>query len=79
MYILFLQRSDVHVKSGGRPPVDPHFFQLSTNYRSHSGIVNAAAFVVKLLDSYFQHSIDSLAPEVAHVDVRASANPADCH
>ncbi|KAG8960167.1 hypothetical protein FRC05_007045 [Tulasnella sp. 425] len=84
-FLYRLERSDVHVKSGGRPPVDPHFFQLSTNYRSHSGIVNAAAFVVKLLDSYFQHSIDSLAPEVAHVDVEAHkpvffsgmSNPAD--
>ncbi|KAG8900068.1 hypothetical protein FRC00_014670 [Tulasnella sp. 408] len=67
-FLYRLERSDIHVRSGGRLPIDPHFFQLSTNYRSHSGIVNAAAFVVKLLDSYFRHSIDSLAPEVAHVD-----------
>ncbi|KIO30552.1 hypothetical protein M407DRAFT_20440 [Tulasnella calospora MUT 4182] len=70
-FLYRLERSDIHVKSGNRLPIDPHFFQLSTNYRSHSGIVNAAAFVVKLLDSYFRHSIDSLAPEVAHVDVKA--------
>ncbi|KAG9016354.1 hypothetical protein FRB90_003159 [Tulasnella sp. 427] len=68
-FLYRLEREDAHVKRGGRPPVDPHFFQLSTNYRSHSGIVNAAAYVVRLLDSYFQYSIDSLAPEVAHVDV----------
>ncbi|KAG8937466.1 hypothetical protein FRC00_005252 [Tulasnella sp. 408] len=68
-FLYRLERDDGHVKRGGRPPVDPHFFQLSTNYRSHGGIVNAAAFIVSLLDSYFQHSIDSLAPEVAHVDV----------
>ncbi|KAG8912744.1 hypothetical protein FRC00_003886, partial [Tulasnella sp. 408] len=43
--------------------------ELSTNYRSHGGIVKAAAFIVKLLDSYFQRSIDSLTPEAAHVDV----------
>ncbi|KAG8948841.1 hypothetical protein FRC04_009306 [Tulasnella sp. 424] len=68
-FLYRLEREDAHVKRGGRPPIDPQFFQLSTNYRSHSGIVNAAAFIVSLLDSYFQHSIDSLAPEVAHVDV----------
>ncbi|KAG8937463.1 hypothetical protein FRC00_005249 [Tulasnella sp. 408] len=68
-FLYRLEREDVHVKRGGRPPVDPAFFQLSTNYRSHGGIVKAAAFIVSLLESYFQHSIDSLAPEVAHVDV----------
>ncbi|KAG9047260.1 hypothetical protein FS837_002663 [Tulasnella sp. UAMH 9824] len=68
-FLYRLEREDVHVKRGGRPPIDPKFFQLSTNYRSHSGIVNAAAFIVDLLNSYFQHSIDSLAPEVANVDV----------
>ncbi|KAG9047262.1 hypothetical protein FS837_002665 [Tulasnella sp. UAMH 9824] len=68
-FLYRLERNDVHVRGGGRPPVDPDFFQLSTNYRSHSGIVNAAAFIVKLLDLYFKHSIDTLAPEVAHVDV----------
>ncbi|KAG8939076.1 hypothetical protein FRC04_007029 [Tulasnella sp. 424] len=68
-FLYRLERNDAGVRGGGRLPVDPNFFQLSTNYRSHSGIVNAAAFIVKLLDTYFKHSIDSLAPEVAHVDV----------
>ncbi|KIO30551.1 hypothetical protein M407DRAFT_20439 [Tulasnella calospora MUT 4182] len=84
-FLYRLERNDVHVRGGGRPPVDPDFFQLSTNYRSHSGIVNAAAFIVKLLDLYFKHSIDTLAPEVAHVDVdihkptffSSMTNPAD--
>ncbi|KAG8942983.1 hypothetical protein FRC04_003269 [Tulasnella sp. 424] len=66
-----LERQDVNVKRGARKPVDPYFFQLSTNYRSHSGIVDAAAFIVSLIDSYYPHSIDSLAPEVSVVDVSA--------
>ncbi|KAG8931119.1 hypothetical protein FRC00_000874 [Tulasnella sp. 408] len=53
-FLYRLERNDTH---------------LSTNYRSHGGIVKAAAFIVKLLDSYFQRSIDSLTPEAAHVDV----------
>lgn len=71
MYIP-LQREDSYVKRGSRKAVDPRFFQLSTNYRSHSGIVNVAAFIVKLIDSYFQYSIDTLMPEVSLVDVTLS-------
>ncbi|KIO30541.1 hypothetical protein M407DRAFT_20429 [Tulasnella calospora MUT 4182] len=76
-FLYRLEREDAHVKRGGRPPIDPRFFQLSTNYRSHSGIVKAAAFIVDLLNSYFQHSIDSLAPEVANVDVCGNATRFD--
>ncbi|KIO30548.1 hypothetical protein M407DRAFT_20436 [Tulasnella calospora MUT 4182] len=84
-FLYRLERNDTHVRGGRRVPVDPHFFQLSTNYRSHGGIVKAAAFIVKLLDSYFQRSIDSLAPEAAHVNVSIHkptffsdmSNPAD--
>ncbi|KAG9047264.1 hypothetical protein FS837_002667 [Tulasnella sp. UAMH 9824] len=67
-FLYRLERDDVEVKSGAREAVDPHFFQLSTNYRSHGGIVQAAAFIVHLLTTYFPHSIDPLAPEVPHVD-----------
>ncbi|KAG9016355.1 hypothetical protein FRB90_003160 [Tulasnella sp. 427] len=70
-FLYRLERDDPNVKTGRRREIDPHFFQLSTNYRSHSGIVNVAAFVVKLLDQYFPHSIDSLTPEVSLVDVSA--------
>ncbi|KAG8942986.1 hypothetical protein FRC04_003272 [Tulasnella sp. 424] len=66
-----LEREDSYVRRGSRKAVDPRFFQLSTNYRSHSGIVNVAAFIVKLIDSYFQYSIDTLMPEVSLVDVSA--------
>ncbi|KAG8902421.1 hypothetical protein FRC00_008572 [Tulasnella sp. 408] len=37
--------------------------------RGDPGIVNAAAFLVHLISSYFGYSIDSLAPEVPPVDV----------
>lgn len=68
---IFLQREDVNVKRGSRKPIDPQFFLLSTNRRSHRGIVNVAAFIVSLLDQYFQHSIDTLPPEVPFLDVRS--------
>ncbi|KIO30560.1 hypothetical protein M407DRAFT_38186, partial [Tulasnella calospora MUT 4182] len=66
-FLYRLEREDANVKRKSRRPVDPRFFQLATNYRSHSGIVNAAALLVRLIDSYFQHSIDSLTPEVSLV------------
>ncbi|KAG8926503.1 hypothetical protein FRC01_008764 [Tulasnella sp. 417] len=70
-FLYRLERDDPNVKRGSRRAIDPKFFQLSTNYRSHSGIVNVAAFIVRLLDQYFPHSIDSLTPEVSLVDVSA--------
>lgn len=57
------------MKQGSRNAVDPDFFQLSINYRCHSGIVNAAAFLVQLIISYFGYSIDALIPEASLVDV----------
>ncbi|KIO30545.1 hypothetical protein M407DRAFT_20433 [Tulasnella calospora MUT 4182] len=70
-FLYRLERDDPSVKRDIRRAIDPQFFQLSTNYRSHSGIVNVAAFVVGLLNQYFPHSIDSLTPEVSLVDVSA--------
>ncbi|KAG8926505.1 hypothetical protein FRC01_008766 [Tulasnella sp. 417] len=66
-----ISRDDPNVKRDIRRAIDPQFFQLSTNYRSHSGIVNVAAFIVELINQYFPHSIDSLTPEVSLVDVSA--------
>ncbi|KIO30538.1 hypothetical protein M407DRAFT_69086, partial [Tulasnella calospora MUT 4182] len=66
-FLYRLERDDPNVKRGSRRAIDPKFFQLSTNYRSHSGIVNVAACIVRLLDQYFPHSIDSLTPEVSLV------------
>ncbi|KIO23206.1 hypothetical protein M407DRAFT_78343 [Tulasnella calospora MUT 4182] len=68
-FLYRLEREDELVKRGSRKPVDPEFFQLSTNYRSHGGIIRSAAFLVRLIISYFGYCIDSLTPEASLVDV----------
>ncbi|KNZ80017.1 TPR and ankyrin repeat-containing protein 1 [Termitomyces sp. J132] len=46
----------------------PKTFQLATNYRSHSGIVNCAQSVIELITNFWPYSIDTLAPEKGIVD-----------
>ncbi|KAG8965904.1 hypothetical protein FRC05_002962 [Tulasnella sp. 425] len=70
-FLYRLERDDELVKRGSRKPVNPQFFQLSTNYRSHSGIVKSAAYLVRLIISYFGQCIDSLTPEASLVDISA--------
>lgn len=55
------------MKQGARRLVEPAFFELSVNYRSHGGIVDAAAFIVTLLNRFFPNSIDWLSRESAKV------------
>ncbi|KIN93343.1 hypothetical protein M404DRAFT_515786 [Pisolithus tinctorius Marx 270] len=43
----------------------PEMFELAINYRSHSGIVNCAQSVVKLITHFWPESIDVLKPERA--------------
>ncbi|KAI6000278.1 P-loop containing nucleoside triphosphate hydrolase protein [Pisolithus marmoratus] len=43
----------------------PELFELAINYRSHSGIVNCAQSVVKLITDFWPKSIDILNPESA--------------
>lgn len=43
--------------------VEPKFFQLTTNYRSHGGIVNCAEMIVRLIKHFWPQSIDSLRRE----------------
>ncbi|KAG8908799.1 hypothetical protein FRB99_003037 [Tulasnella sp. 403] len=62
-----MELADPLVKTGVREPVKHELFQLSTNYRSHGGIVQAARFVVDLLTRFFPNSLDTLAPESAKV------------
>lgn len=38
-------------------------FYLSTNYRSHAGIVNCAYTVIEMIKKYWENSIDSLPRE----------------
>ena len=53
-----LQDYGVHTCS-----VEPRFFQLTTNYRSHGGIVNCAEMVVRLIKHFWPRSIDALRQE----------------
>ena len=58
-----LKVADPAVLAGKRHAIHPASFQLSTNYRSHGGIVDAATSVVSLITKLFPHSIDTLAKE----------------
>jgi hypothetical protein len=48
---------------GGRMLKQPSFFQLSTNYRSHGGIVDCSNSVIEIIKRFWPHSIDNLQPE----------------
>ncbi|KAJ7051172.1 hypothetical protein C8F01DRAFT_1067163 [Mycena amicta] len=48
--------------------VPPKIFQLTTNYRSHTGIVNCARTVIETLTQLWPESIDKLHPETGTVD-----------
>ncbi|KAF7317843.1 UvrD-like helicase ATP-binding domain-containing protein [Mycena kentingensis (nom. inval.)] len=48
--------------------VPPKMFQLTTNYRSHAGIVNCARTIVETITKLWPGSIDKLQPERATVD-----------
>ncbi|KAF9642213.1 P-loop containing nucleoside triphosphate hydrolase protein, partial [Thelephora ganbajun] len=52
----------------GLTPVESRTFELVTNYRSHSGIVNCARSVIELIMRYWPYSIDVLKPEQATID-----------
>ena len=43
-------------------------FQLTVNYRSHGGIVNAAHSVIQLITKFWPNSIDHLPQEKGVVD-----------
>ena len=43
--------------------VDPKFFQLTTNYRSHDGIVSCADTITQMLSYFWPESIDVLRRE----------------
>lgn len=58
-----------HVTAGFRKPVQPQLFQLTTNYRSHNGILQLSAHVIQLLHHFFPSTIDKLEKERGIVDV----------
>ncbi|KAG6330293.1 hypothetical protein ID866_8796 [Astraeus odoratus] len=43
--------------------IKPIVFQLTTNYRSHSGIINCAQSVIELIGRFWPNTIDILRPE----------------
>ncbi|KAG8990213.1 hypothetical protein FRB94_013643 [Tulasnella sp. JGI-2019a] len=61
------ERKEPLVIAGKRRPVDPEFFELTVNYRSHGGIVDVAAFLVSLINRAFPNAIDMLQREQALV------------
>jgi len=67
-----LEHNDALVKVGKREPVHPKFFQLSVNYRSHHGIVAAAASIVRLISALFPNSVDVLRAEEGIVSFASS-------
>ncbi|KAI0089819.1 hypothetical protein BDY19DRAFT_1047690 [Irpex rosettiformis] len=46
----------------------PREFQLTANFRSHGGIVNAAYSIVKLITMFWPQAIDTLSEERAGID-----------
>ncbi|KAF9224470.1 hypothetical protein BS17DRAFT_766503 [Gyrodon lividus] len=51
-----------------RVVTQPVLFQLTTNYRSHGGIVNCAQSVIELITRFWPNAIDGLQPEHGVVD-----------
>ncbi|KZT08927.1 uncharacterized protein LAESUDRAFT_811030 [Laetiporus sulphureus 93-53] len=59
----FLYRVENSDPSPSRPHVEPHFFPLALNNRSHSGIVDCAHAIIKLITRFWPDSIDRLPDE----------------
>ncbi|KAG8896771.1 hypothetical protein FRB99_008657 [Tulasnella sp. 403] len=55
-----MEMADPLVKARVRAPVIPQFFELSTNYRSHDGIVQTAKFLVDLLTLFCNAELPTL-------------------
>ncbi|KAJ7151710.1 hypothetical protein C8R46DRAFT_1357916 [Mycena filopes] len=62
------QRQKKHPEMAFISPVAPTMFQLSVNYRSHSGIVNCARSIIEVITTLWPNAIDSLDPEEGTVD-----------
>ncbi|KAK0440837.1 hypothetical protein EV421DRAFT_1905200 [Armillaria borealis] len=46
----------------------PETFQLTVNYRSHTGVVDCANSIIDLITMFWEDSIDRLSPEMGIVD-----------
>ncbi|GAW08797.1 P-loop containing nucleoside triphosphate hydrolase protein [Lentinula edodes] len=58
-----LEENRRSTSSNSQAAIEPQTFQLSVNYRSHSGIVDCAHSIIELITRFWKDSIDRLAPE----------------
>ncbi|KAL0065389.1 hypothetical protein AAF712_007595 [Marasmius tenuissimus] len=64
----FLYRVEGESFKDENRPAEPQTFQLTTNYRSHSGILDCAHTVIELIVNFWPYSIDILQPGKGLVD-----------
>ncbi|KAJ6573822.1 hypothetical protein DFH09DRAFT_1361892 [Mycena vulgaris] len=62
------RRRKKHPELGFQPTPPPRPFQLTTNYRSHHGIVNCAHSLIEVIAQLWPDAIDILDPERGTVD-----------
>ena len=62
-YLHRLEEKQIRTTQGN----EPRSFQLTTNYRSHGGIVDCAHSIISLIMEYWPDSIDTLARERGQV------------
>nr|GAT61403.1 predicted protein [Mycena chlorophos] len=68
MYTVEQGRKSKHPEHAFLPAAPPKVFQLTTNYRSHTGIVNCARTLVDTITKLWPDSIDKLEPERGTVE-----------
>ncbi|KAJ7652111.1 hypothetical protein DFH06DRAFT_1094341 [Mycena polygramma] len=62
------RRQKNHAGVDFRPTGPPRVFQLTVNYRSHTGIVNCAHSIIEIITKLWPNAIDVLDPERGIVD-----------
>lgn len=62
------QRQKKHPEYNFHPAIPPRAFQLTVNYRSHTGIVNCAHSIIEVITKLWPDAIDTLDPERGTVD-----------
>jgi len=67
-FVYRMERHNSSITPTGAPVHQPMMFQLTTNYRSHNGIVNCAHSVIELITKFWPNAIDRLQPEKGMVD-----------
>ncbi|KAJ7356587.1 hypothetical protein DFH08DRAFT_1075732 [Mycena albidolilacea] len=62
------QRQKKHPEYNFHPAIPPRAFQLTVNYRSHTGIINCAHSIIEVITKLWPDAIDMLDPERGTVD-----------